>query len=162
MTRKKKITCEDIRQLLNLETIDSRPDRASMANHLKICSSCREHAPELAWFYGHLELANDQVASVRRRRVWRAASCAAVLIVAVTVFGLTELSKPSSTMVDQISTFGPPLVSSTRVLPEHFSTIEVRSTRMQQDNSVSSSTADGVGSVGARHQARTHKMEWIR
>lgn len=162
MTRTKKVKCNDIKKLLDLELTDSRPDRASISAHLKSCQRCCEHAPELAWLYGHLEVAQEKESSKRRQKIWRAASCAAVLLVAVTIVRFAEFGTPNLSIVDDISTFAPPNVAPTRILPEHFSTIEVRSTSMQPENSVSSSTVDGVGSLGSRHQARNHEMEWIR
>lgn len=157
----RRLTCRDIDSLLDLDGIEARPDRARVSEHLNTCAACREKAPELAWLYGHLEVSTARVRAARRRRAVQAGSWAAAVLVALTVLTLVpnrpEPVERSTNPAVVLPDFVP-----TRTLPDHFSTVEMSTTNILPEQSVSSTTAGSISSSGLPTGRRSGDMEWIR
>ena len=161
MTSSRRVDCADVEALLNLEVTESRPDRRLLMEHLEVCSQCRSRAPELVWFYGSLNRAGAEggriVSPRRTKRVVALLAC--VLLPGLVVFALCRPGtgvppeEPASAASEELPS---------RVLPEHYSTVEVTSTQAAPAGATSSMTRARLSSVGAHGERRPGAMEWIR
>ncbi len=157
------ITCSDIDALLSLDGVDVKPDKVAISAHLSNCVHCQEKAPELSWFYGQLSEVDSKIPETSKRPFrWTRVACAAVLVMAATSLFLVDRGFGSEGEVEVDVAEDVPLTLPSRILPEHYSTVEFGRTHISANQAVSTTSVGAFGSLGSRGDSPHGEMEWIR